>query len=295
MHDPALQLRIDFDSGNIRTLESAFPYHQKSKLFQKLISFDSGDVFALMGRVLELAEIPFAGESEKVKAMMEQLVSQTYCNEGFSYTRKSDNILVCYNAMITDALIRLRYKNKDIVETGINWILKYQHFERGNVSQWKGKSTQKYGGCLKSTPCYVGLIKGVKALTSYNLEYKTRNAAIAQKLESGITRILNQQIYLKLTSNEPITSYIQEFTFPHSYKTNILEIMEILRLNKVPYSNHILPAFAYLKKKRHKDGSFRAVKGSNPLKNSWIYFDEPGKPGEWISYIANRILNTYSN
>ncbi len=76
--------------------------------------------------------------------------------------------------MITTILIRMNYEDKIKIKAGIKWIIKYQMIERGKDCTWTGSDLyERFGGCMKKTPCFYGLVKSMVALSEYTKKHET--------------------------------------------------------------------------------------------------------------------------
>ena len=287
--DSALILKQKYDEGKIQSFSQASKYLNSSELVNVLLSDNNFETIELLNRLIEIAEIPFTSEIHKVKEWVEKLVKMSFCNYGFSYTGKSDNILACYNAMITSILIKMNYPDKSKTEKGIEWILQYQNLSRGEKNKWNGTSLLKYGGCMKNTPCYAGLVKSVIALSDYNkIPNKTAKLDVGNKLQEGLEYILSHHLYKRKSIDKPITSYITKLTYPYFYKTNIIELLKLMKENGLDSDARCLSAKEFLKRKRKKDRYWRA--NSIYLPKEWVLFDRPDEPGLWISYEIDKLI-----
>lgn len=185
--DTALILKQKVDSGEIKDFDQASDYLNKSEIVKDLLSDFDFDILNLLNRLTEISEIPFTNRLDRVKKWIYKLADLSFCEDGFSITGKSDDILSCYNSMITSILIRMDYSDKNRIDRGIDWILKYQNLERGVKNNWTGSRLLKYGGCMKTTPCYIGIVKAMITLTDFkkHADYNT-NDNIENKLETGL-------------------------------------------------------------------------------------------------------------
>lgn len=289
--DTALILKQKVESGVVLNLEQASEYLDNSVLVKKLLTdfnFDF-DVLNLLTRLNEISEIPFTPHLKKVQKCTNLLADLSFCTDGFSLTGKSDDILSCYNSMITSVLIRLNYNNQTRINNGIEWILKYQNIERGAMNKWQGSRILKYGGCMKSTTCYIGIVKAIIALSDYkhNIESKT-NKSVESKLEQGLAYILDHKIYLRKSNGQAITKDITKLMYPFSYKTNIIEILRLLKTNNLSNDIRCKPAKDYLISRMQNNKFWKANKIYLP--KSWILFDTPNKNGFWVSNEIEKIL-----
>lgn len=288
--DTALILKQKVDSGEIRDFNQASDFLDNSEVLKDLLTDFDFDILNLLNRLTEISEIPFTFRIERVQKWINKLADLSFCDEGFSITGKSDDMLSCYNSMITSVLIRMGYSDKNRIDKGIEWIINYQNVERGARNNWTGSRILKYGGCLKSTPCYIGIVKAMIALTDYkkHLDYTT-NEKIENKLITGLDYILNHQIYLRQSNGQPITKDINKLTYPFSYKTNVVEILRLLKDNNLDSDKRCDLAKAYLQKKKQRDGYWKI--NSSYLPKCWVQFDKTKESGLWISHEINRLIN----
>ncbi|SMP72749.1 hypothetical protein [Anoxynatronum buryatiense] len=288
--DTALVLKQKMDSGEIKDFSQALYFLNKSEIVKDLLTDFDFDTLNLLNRLTEIAEIPFAHHLERVQKWNNKLADLSFCGNGFSITGKSDDILSCYNSIITSILIRMDYSGKDRIDKGIEWILNYQNLERGSKSTWTGSRILKYGGCMKTTPCYIGIVKAMIVLTDYKKSsgYITNERA-EKKLETGLEYILDHQIYLRQSNGQPITKDINKLTYPFSYKTNVIEILRLLKDNNLDSDSRCDLAKEYIQSKKQKDGYWKINSSYSP--KCWIQFDKSKEPGLWISYEIERLMN----
>ena len=180
IEDSALSLKKAYEKGENITIKEAQKMLEQSELIEKLLTAPerSPNTFvglrAYMWRLLELSEIPFTNTLEKVQKWIDLLVDKSYIQEGFALEGKNDKLLACHNALITTILIKMKYEDKEKIDAGINWILTYQAVERGKERKWSGPDLYtRFGGCMKSVPCYYGVIKSMIALTEYKKRYES--------------------------------------------------------------------------------------------------------------------------
>ncbi len=287
--DTALLLKQKVHSEEIKDFGQASDYLDKSEIMKDLLTDFDLDILNLLNRLIEIAEIPFANQLESVQKWINKLADLSFCDDGFSITGKSDDILSCYNAMITSTLIRMGYPDKNRINKGIEWILKYQNIELGAVNKWTGSRILKYGGCMKHTPCYIGIVKAMISLTDYKKQSDyLPNDIIENKLEIGLDYILDHKIYLRQSNGQPITKDITKLTYPFSYKTNVVEILRLLKNNNLDSDKRCDLAKAFLQTKKQKDGYWKI--NSSYLPKYWIQFDKPKEPGLWISHEINKLM-----
>lgn len=289
--DKALELKIKFENNEIKRFCEAEPYLNDSDLYKRLLTDFDFSVLNLLWRLTQLSEIPFSNNNPIVAEWIDKLINNTFTGEGFSLNGENDYLLACYNGMITSVLIKLNYPDKGKINKGISWIKKYQNVKRGEICNWEGTGLKKYGGCMKKTPCYIGLVKSMIALSDFkhSSDYEIDND-LEIKLSNGLDYILNQNVFLRISDNKPITKEITKLTYPFTWRTNIIEILRLLKDNQLLNDKSCSIAQDYLKSKRKKDGSWW-IQTSNIMRNkSWISFDKSRERGFWISNEIEKLV-----
>ena len=239
-------------------------------------------------RLLELCEIPFTYLLPTVQQWLTLLVEKTAIPEGFSLTKSVDGVLGCHTSLLTKIMICHR-AHKAIIDRGIDWLLQYQMLRKGGTCSWPGKDLYtRWGGCMKSTPCYYGVVKAMGTLQSYQERFGT-DVAIQEKLEQGIEVMLEHALFKRLSTGEPIEASILENFFPYPYKTNLIEMLTLMQKVGRLGDERCQPALQYLARSRRPDGMFHAEKVF--MQSAWVLFDPLKKPGKWLTYMIERILN----
>jgi len=189
--------------------------------------------------------------------------------------------------VIYSLLIKLGYNEKDKIQSGVNWILNYQSIERGIECKWSGPDlNSRFGGCMKKTPCFYGVVKSMIALTEYKKRFGN-TTDIDKKLNDGLEYILRHKVFQRLSTALPIESSIIKNFYPYSYKSNLVEILTLLKSNNLYDDPRCNEAIEILKQKKHRDGLWRSE--VSQMKSAWIDFDSLNKPGLWISYVIGNL------
>jgi hypothetical protein len=141
---------------------------------------------------------------------------------------------------------------------------------------------------MKQTPCFYGLVKSMITLTEYKKRFRG-NKKLNDKLNQGLEYILKHRVFKRLSEDKPIRPSMTKNFYPYPYKTNIIEILCLLKENNLLNDNRCNEAIDLLKQKQRPDGFWQA--DGSFMKTAWIDFDQPKKPGLWISYIIERLLD----
>jgi hypothetical protein len=293
--DVALTLKKKVEQGQEISIKEAQKLLNQSELVIKLLEDPKRGPDTFVGirgyewRLLELSEIPFTYTLEKVKSWIDILIEKSYIQEGFALEGTKEHMLACHNAMITTILLKMQYDDWKKIDAGIDWILKYQSVERGVEVDWPGNDLfSRFGGCMKKVPCFYGVVKSMITLTEYKKRFGG-SKDLNNKLTQGLEYILKHNVYQKLSTGEPIESSIILNFYPYTYRSNIIEILTLLKENKLLEDPRCHQAIQILKDKQRFDDYWQA--DISYMKSAWIDFDIPKKPGLWISYIINDLLS----
>lgn len=223
--DTAFILKQKINNGE--NVANPITFLENSEIVQKYYHLknltDLGKIFALIG----LAEIPYSNELEKTKELVSFVNEQIATSKGFSYTRNVQDIVPCYNAMLLEAYCRLGLGETKEAQVALNWIKQYQLFERNKTTNWQESGICKHGGCLKKTPCYIGIGKTIRALIAYQETVDGNDEEVETLLVRGTNYMLKQEMYKRLTNGQPISAHITENMFPQSYVLSLTDIIYI--------------------------------------------------------------------
>ena len=294
MEDSALDMKKAVERGDKISFSQIEPMLLESELVKRLTSpvKPPNSFHTLRGlewRLIEISEIPYTHTLPQVQKWIPLFVEKTYTGNAFSLRNGDNGVLACHNAMITALLMKLEHDDFEKIKTGIDWILQYQSIDRATECTWKGNDLyEKFGGCMKKVPCFYGVVKSMIALTEYKKRQKT-SKEIDEKLTAGLEYILSHEVYKTRTTQKPIEPSIVQNFYPYSYKSNLIEILGLLKINGKLEDSRCKDAIEMLKTTRGKDGMFHA--DVVHMKSAWIEFDPLKKPGPWISYEIEKLLN----
>lgn len=95
------------------------------------------------------------------------------------------------------------------------------------------------------------------ALTEYKKHFGN-SPKIDNKLKQGLEYILKHNAFKKLSTGEPIENSIIKNFYPYSYKSNLIEIINLLKKNNLQNDIRCQEAIKILKQKRQKDGFWQS-------------------------------------
>lgn len=287
--DTALELKMAYDSGKAIDFNQVQYLLSESALIRKLTeSFERKPLYAIW-RITALSEIPYSFELDYTIQVIEYIERHLSTPSGFSLTGKETDLLPCYNAMLLEALSKSGRAETLAAQNAAQWIKRYQPFERNSTVLWTGKGIKKYGGCLKATPCFLGIAKSVKALVAYDKAIGHKDEQISLLISKGMDYILKHELYRRLSNKEPINNHILDLAFPASYQLNIVELLELAYITGNIKNPNCESAINFVNSKKTKDGYWKI----NYVYKSdgYISFDRRGKKADWLTYLFNKFLD----
>lgn len=284
--DKALELKIGIDNGLSISRSEALQLLEQSELVKRLTRDWSDDPLFYIWRLIALSEIPFAQHLEYTCRLIDQVFEKLATPFGFSLSGDEKYFLPCYNAMLVSAMCRLGQSRAEPVLNGVEWITAHQPMERGLSVSIPKFNFDRFGGCFKHAPCYIGVAKSVFALFSYR--EATGDAGVNRKLEQGKEYLLEHELVRKLSDGAPITRHIMDISFPESYHLNIVELIRFAGNASLLGDPRSQYAIRYLETTKGKSGW---KTNFHYRSNGYTAFDDGRKTGDWVTYIINHALN----
>ncbi len=286
--DSALQLKMLYDNGASLSKDEIDHLLYSSQLVQMLTSELKKTSLFPIWRLLALAEIPYAARLKYTQELMKYVDEAYFASVGYTLTGNADDILPCYNAMLVEAYSKLGWADTNHVRSAVEWIKNYQVFERNKKTAWDGRGIKKYGGCMRETPCYIGIAKSVKALIYYSASITETDDHAKKSIEKGMAYLLQHNLYQRMSNNEPITKHILDIAYPQSYQLNIVELLDIAYHTENINNPRVKSAAEYIKTKRTKNNDWKINYVYQA--DGYVSFDKRGDKGEWVSYLLSKFL-----
>ena len=286
MLDTALKLKIDIDKGVKISTEQALQSLTQSQLVTQLTADIIERPLYYVWRIIALSEIPYAEYLSYTRNLIERLYAGMATPFGFSLSGDESMFLPCYNAMLVSALCRLGRAKDTEVKNAVDWINTHQPMNRGKELSLPGFKFDRYGGCFRSTPCYIGLAKSVIALDYY--KEKTGEKTFDQKLEEGKQYLLKHQLIYRLNADQPITGHILNISFPETYHLNIVELIRFAARTNLLADKRTNKAVEILENARTKNEGWKI--NFRYKADGYMVFDTGRKDADWLTYILNKAL-----
>jgi len=284
--DTALELKIGIDNGQFFSVRQIIEKLQNSELVQEITANLPDKPLALVWRLICISEIPFSYKLDYTQKLIETVYEKLATPFGFSLSGDEKMFLPCYNAMIVSALCRLDRANDKQVRNAVEWINSNQPMERGVKVDLPNFNFDRYGGCFKKTPCYIGLAKSVFALQDF--KEHTNEKKYDTKLEKGILYFLKHKFFKRLSKDEPINKHITDISFPETYHLNSLELLRFAKKAKLLDNVNTKDLITHIEKQKTKDEKWK--NNFNYKAEGYIAFDKGKKTSEWTTHLINQGL-----
>jgi hypothetical protein len=160
--------------------------------------------------------------------------SQDIESGGFAINRSTKNgggrhneVIPCLSGNMIWSLIKLGYLNDKRIQSGIDWICRYQRCDDGIQIRPTGWPYDRYEMCWGKHTCHMGVIKSLKALSA--ISQKERDKSVTDKIQALAEFLLIHHIYKKSHDLKSISKpgWLKP-GFPLMYQSDILEILGIL-------------------------------------------------------------------
>lgn len=289
--DRVLELRMKVKKKE--TIEDPLDYLNHSEIIKKYSQLTQlkplGKIFALVG----LAEIPYAEKLTLTQELLAFVNQYLATPEGFAFTGKLEEIVPCYNAMLFEAYCRLGLGKSDAAQNALDWIKQYQVFDRQQKTPWPHKGICKFGGCMRTVPCYIGIGKTVRALLTYQEKVDQQDEKVNALIHQGVEYMLQHNLYRRLSNGQPISPHITESMFPQSYVLSLTDLVYILQKSQCSTDPRTQDLLQLIQQKQTKTGGWKI---------EYIYkyagylpFNDRRKDSEWLTYLYSPIEKSLSD
>lgn len=286
--DSALVLRMKADHGD--SIKDPLDYLNQSEIVHNYSELTNlkplGKIFALIG----LSEIPFAEKLSITQELIRFVNRNLATPEGFAFTGKLEEIVPCYNALLFEAYCRFGLGKSEEAQNALNWIKGYQVFDREQKTTWPHKGICKFGGCMKSVPCFIGIGKSVRALLTYQEVVDANDASVNEMIDSGVDYMLQHKMFRRLSNDQPISPHITESMFPQSYHLSLTDLIYIIQKNQIANEPQAEDLIRLIQEKRTNNAGWKI--DYIYKYNGYIPFDNRRKNSEWLNYLYQKSEKT---
>lgn len=166
---------------------------------------------------------------------------------GGSINGTRDSVLSCYTGML--ALLLLRCDRPDQARPLVEWILRYQPVAFGDrtyhrpAAEWGAYLRHRYGGCMATTTCLLGLVPTITALVTAR---RTGLLSQAAPQEAAFRELLIERRLMfgrggeiiplaGRTKRDPHGTRWLAPAFPLDYVVDLIELVSVARAVGVPW------------------------------------------------------------
>lgn len=245
---------------------------------------------ATLWTLVLLADLELDPNDERVKLPLEIMKNHFFDTKQGIYSLGNDHFPIpCLNGNLIylDACFNQSPSAKSFL--AINFFSKNQRFDDGNYNEPRSiycRNTSCYG---KHT-CYWGVVKLLKGL-SFVAE-KDRTSEVKSLIRQCIDFVLLHRVcFSSRNPEQALAKNIDQLGFPCMYKSNFLEILWLLKREKV-CSPKVEDALNLLQSKKQSDGTWLLEKKVSNMVTS-VGAEKRSNP--FVSQRANEILSFFYN
>lgn len=235
-----------------------------------------------------LADLGCDRKDARVKRPLKEIKKHFYDPEFGIYSLKEDHFPIpCLNGNLIylDCYFNSSPGSKSL--RALKFFYKYQRFDDGCYVGEKNKFCSNTS-CYGKHSCYWGVVKLFKGISF--IPKKFRTAETNDLLTRCIQFVLLHQVcFSSHKEGKIMIKGMNKLTFPNMYKSDFLEILWLLKREKVK-SDKLKPALALLQSKQ-QDGSWNLERKVNNMITS---VGAVNRPNDFISERAKEVLAFYN-
>jgi len=221
--------------------------------------------------------------------------SQDKLSGGFSYKPGNDggdheSVIPCLTGNMVYSLIRFGFLEDPRVERAIDWITRFQRFDDSEGPAPKGWLYDRYKQCWGKHTCTVGVVKILKALAE--IPTGKRSEPVSAVIEKSAEYLLKHHLF-KQSHNLDLTAKTEwtRFGFPLMWKTNALEMLEIL--TRLSYHDpRMKETVDLVLSKQNEQGCWLLETTFNG--RTLVRIEELRKPSKFVTLQALRALKSWN-
>lgn len=203
---------------------------------------------------------------------------------------KSHFPIPCLNGNMLYLHSYFHFEKKPVVTDIIDFFAEYQRFDDGDFKTPSSFPYCSNRSCYGKHTCYWGIIKLLKGLSFIPKNKRSKNAK--KLIENCIDFILFHKVCFSSHNNSNfIHTNIKKLTFPNMYQGDYLEILWLLKREKVK-SVHINKALNLLKSKMKPNSTWKIER---QIRNLIIPIGNNNNGNEFITKRAREVIDYYGN
>lgn len=245
---------------------------------------------ATVWTLILLADLGCDSNEQRVEKPLKEIQNHFFDPNFGIYSLKEDHFPIpCLNGnmIYLDCYFNGMPSQKSL--KALSFFSKYQRFDDGSYEAEKNKFCSNTS-CYGKHSCYWGIIKLLKGISF--IPKQARTEEITELLDRCIRFVLLHKVcYSSHNPDKIMIEKMDLLTFPYMYKSDLLEILWLLKREEVK-SDNLKPALYLLKSKQQKNGYWYLEKKVHNMVTS---IGELNQPNQFITNRANEVLDYYKN
>jgi hypothetical protein len=262
-------------------------------------SFYTAKYKGTIWQLITLAELGADPSDARVKAACEFILQNSQHTESYGFSMahaektgggRQSGVIPCLTGNMIFSLIRLGYLDDPRVQSGIEWINRYQRFDDAEgEGAPKGWPYDKFEMCYGKHSCHMGAAKALKALAEIPAQKRNKNTQTT--IQTGAEYFLKHHIYKQSHNLAKVSKPgWLKLGFPLMYQTDVLELFGIL--SALGYKdNRMQKASDFIVSKQNADGHWKLESTFNGKTQTNI--ERKGEESKWITLKALTALKHY--
>jgi len=243
---------------------------------------------ASLWTLILLAELQCKRDDERIKKPLKEVKNHLFDKESGIYSLKEDHFPIpCLNG---NMLYLDGYFNVELDDQShhlLDFFSENQRFDDGKYAEPKNHFCSNTS-CYGKHTCYWGVVKLLKGISF--ISKPNRDTRVIKLREKCIDFILKHQVcYSSHKPNKIMIKKLDWLTFPTFYKGDFLEILWILKREKIT-SEKVIPALELLKSKQRADGLWELER---KMSNMVVSIGQVNQPNQFVTERANEVLKEY--
>lgn len=243
---------------------------------------------ASLWTLILLAELGCARTEERVKKPLQAVKNHLFDEDYGIYTLKEDHFPIpCLNGNMLYLDCYFNGEPDERSKSLLAFFSKNQRFDDGEYAEPKNQFCSNIS-CYGKHTCYWGVVKLMKGISF--IPQHARNEEVLKLSRRCIDFILKHKVcYSSRRPSTIMINKLDKLTFPNFYKGDFLEILWILKREKVN-APELTPALELLKSKQRSDGKWELERKMN---NMVVSIGEVKEVNPFVSARAQEVLEYY--
>lgn len=244
---------------------------------------------ASLWTLLLLAELQCPRDDERIQKPLTTVKAHLFDPKHGIYTLKEDHFPIpCLNGNMLYLDCYFNGKPDEKSQRLLDFFGAFQRFDDGEYQAPKNRFCSNTS-CYGKHTCYWGVVKLLKGISFIPEERRT--ATIKDLRKNCIDFILKHRVcYSSRHPSKLMIKKLDLLTFPNFYKGDFLEILWILKREKV-ISEKLRDALELLKSKQNEDGNWALERKMN---NMVVSIGNIDRTNTFVSERAKEVLRYYS-